>query len=1375
MENIKNKLKELTLKESLDLVFEVIKDNEIFLFKNRLNHLKRENKNGLVTPIDYDVRLNTLYLNWMSHIDELTDEQLNNVAPFINLDIPNEELSQKLQTASVLLSQWKSEFENTNSTHLDRKETSQLFDWINTPLSNEALGIATLVGEAGSGKSVILRDLMLMLEAQETPVLGIKADRYCVSKIQDLEARLHLEEGIEIIIKTLVRDKGQVVVLIDQIDALSQSLSAQRDYLDTFIQLIKALSYIEGVKIVISCRKYDIENDQDFSFYRRQKTFNVGKLTDEDIKLVLDKLPCDMSLLPKNLKNLLAVPLQLDVFCRIYRPDFPLQKMHTLKDLFDELWLQKVEQIENLPPSVKSTTSEQCKNLAYALAKQMYEDTRLSIQSKKIERAFPNEIKYLNSQGLIQKNKEGIAFFHQTFYDYVFAKQFVERGLSIEKYLLENGQSLHIRACLKMIIEFLRDSDKTEYLRVYRNILSSPDYYYHIKFLMLSLLGFVKNPNTAEIDLVLDIIQPNPILFKAFLGFVNSREWLLFLFEEKALERFIEENKPYIELSKNEQEQFNFKVESLNRLLRRNISDCTDEILKFLWTLPEFDVKTWLVEMVLHEIKIWDNPMTFKLFDKYDYHISNVFVPEMLKRAAVHNLSWTLSHLRKVIMEQVKAQKDKYGNVEFEYSLAKLIEELIEEYPEHFFDLLLDAQILLNQERKKYEQYYDCDIVNDLPFGLNDFSRDGGDNLFNLLTKVTLVLAKDKSDRFTSFVKENLHSNSKMRLLILVEGFRQAPSLYVSDILRFISDFINKKRFESNALAWRVRQLLKETYSHFTELQKFTIIHLLSQIESDKEKQWAIKNDNEEWIGYFRLTWLMYIPLYDIAQLPNVKTEFDRLSLLYPNFEDYEPNRMRFSGVGAPLSEKEYDTMTHIQWKSSFLKYNTDNDRNFDAGTGGITEHARQFEAEVKKRPDFFYALIDELTSDNRLQKDYLTHGMSGLVEAKYDVYRVFTLFKKIDVTDWENSHNVLSIVRLCGYFIDKKIDDDYLFYFLVKTAKGHTDPVDDSLTIRIQRGNSNKTEVNESIFSSGFNSVRGFAAYLLVHCIYFEQHKNLLFETLEYVSENDLLKVRAQIMPNLAVLMNLDKERTLLLFLKLTEEGELVVLEHASSAAQYLSRYDFDRLKPYFLSTLEHINLHKNTAIILSLAWLFEHDDAIDLLNLFLQKSDEAKAGAIEVAAYNIINEEDNPILRSIELFERFFEDANEVVIHAYDSAFRKMKKKSFSSLLDTLTKFKKSAVIRKSPRTFFEYLIKCATKYPEECLELIEDFDIYEKPNIQSGGYYDKEPLKVVINAYSALWGRKKRNDVLLKKALLLYDRMLLDDRFHGEATKILEEVEQ
>jgi hypothetical protein len=68
------------------------------------------------------------------------------------------------------------------------------------------------------------------------PVIGLKADRYYVSTLRELEAKVDFEDTFEKVVRTVSEENERVVVLIDQIDALSQSLSAKRDYLDTFNQ-----------------------------------------------------------------------------------------------------------------------------------------------------------------------------------------------------------------------------------------------------------------------------------------------------------------------------------------------------------------------------------------------------------------------------------------------------------------------------------------------------------------------------------------------------------------------------------------------------------------------------------------------------------------------------------------------------------------------------------------------------------------------------------------------------------------------------------------------------------------------------------------------------------------------------------------------------------------------------------------------------------------------------------------------------------------------------------------------------------------------------------------------------------------------------------
>jgi len=1290
--------------------------------------------------------------------------------PDLKKNILPDDVVLKFKQASHLLFQWKGDFEKLSNSHLPRKETTQLLNWIEAPLTLEEKGITLLVGEPGSGKSVILRDVLHVLEERQIPVLGIKADRYCVESIQDLEKRLNLREGIETMTRVLMRTSDRVVVLIDQIDALSQSLSARREYLDTFNQLVASLIDVPGVRIVISCRTYDLQNDHDFSHYRRQKHIKVGKLEIAEVTSILQRLPGKIPKLSNDLLELLRIPLYLDVFCRVYRVNLPLEKIKALQDLYSELWQQKVVEIS--PPTEKKVSTEKCAQLIDKLAQAMYAGQNLAVSAKPFRADFLHELKYLKSEGIIYETQENVAFFHQTFYDFAFARQFTESGDSIEKYLHDNGQSLHIRACLKMMIEFLRERDPQEYLRVYRAILPSPDYYFHIKSLLISVLGFVKKPNDAEIQLVQDLILTEPSLFKAFLASINSREWLLFLFEEKKLDSLFLPDSIALSDDGLERERNESRMQMLNSLLTRHLPESSNEVLEFLWTLPETAPQTWLIQNALNKLESWDNPLTFKLFDAFGGNINNAFFDDFMKKAAMSDLTWALGHLKTAIEKQVVDKESSYGELRFEYSLAKLIEYFTEAFPEPTFDLLLEAQTQrLFAPEVETQQIDSIKIIRDFPwfsFDLDDDRRDST-GLFSLLIGCVRILARNESSRFERFVSENSDSNSATMLLILVEGFRANPITYISDIARFFKIFLENKGFDStDNLDWRARQLLKESYPLFTNLQRESIIHLVAQIESESEKEWAMENNKPEWIGHIRFKWLKYLPEADLIQVPNVGETFRELEQQFPEFEDREPNRIRVYGIGPPMEEYEYTNMMLSEWKSSFSQFDEKFEHKWGSSKGGLEQHARKFEDEVKKRPDFFYPLIEELIEVSNLSKEYLIHGLRGLKEAKYSPESILDLFKKIDLTDWEESQ-VYWLVSLCGYFVNEKIEDDYFFHFLVQMATIHPDPKDESIKVRV-----NKDE-NKSVYVTGFNTVRGSATHLLPYCYYLQQHESLLFETLENIAEHDLLSVRSQMMPRLALLTNLDKPRTLRLFLLLTQDNESVVMEHSAWSAQYLARQDFDGMKPYIERALAHPNLHENMGIILALTWVFGRNDALPLLNRYVEQSDKAKAGAIEVAAHNILDEHGEPISRSLELFARFLGESGEEVIHAYDAAFRQLKPLDFPHLQPMFVQFAQTVIVRKNPRPFYEYLITCATSFPEQCLDLVDGFAQYEKPDIRYSGYYDREPLKVVINAYNTLWGRRKKDLVLLDKALRLFDRMLLDDRFRRDAETALDEVER
>ncbi|MDO8366900.1 MAG: AAA family ATPase [Saprospiraceae bacterium] len=1373
MEDIRNTLKELSLKDGIDLVLNVTKDNDVFLLKSRLSNLESDNRRGLLILDEYNTQRNRLQRDWLQMLDTLSIEVVQQVTANSFLHIQPEHVVPKLRVASALLRIWKSDFGSLPDSHIDRPETTELLSWIDAPLSSDQKGIMLLIGNPGSGKSVVMGDVLRKLEERNIPVLGLKADQDCAENLSKLSMRLDLDQGIVPTIQALAQSEERVVLLVDQIDALSQSLSVRREYLNTFTRLIHALEEISNVRIIVSCRIYDLQNDQAFNFYQNQKQITLGKLGEEQVKSVLQKLDPANPPLSKELMGLLQVPLHLNVFCRIYRADLAFAKFKALRDLYEELWAQKI-----MTPTISDINPQKCGDLVAEIARLMYDRQSLMLAPALFSQNYAQELIQLQHAGIITRSSHNeLVFFHQTFYEFAFAKQFVARSVPVEEYLEENKQNLHIRACLKMILEFLRESDPKEYLRVNHTILTSPNFYFHIKSLALSVIGFGKTPSSKEMELVRDNIFPDLALFKAFVSSVRSREWLLFLLEEKQLQKLIEpQPEPSLSTLKGvEVERYGSRVEMLNGVFQRHLPESEAEILTFLEGLPEFTYKVWLIERILYGIDKWDHPSSFRLFDAYEDKIDDFTSFELIKKAADRNLDWALGHLGKRIEKAVQAKREAWREIEFDHDITELLKQFVGKYPDQTFDLLLGFQLQQLTPLELIRTNHYSSIVNDYGFLDIDIEEEPEPvpvSLLYMLVYCARRLARSKSPRFEQFIRQTIGSNSATELLILVEGLRSNSSDFAIDIFEYIDVFLLKNGFNcSDSLSWRSRELLKEAYPYFSGIQKGQIIQLVSEIESKSEQDRALKHESHEWIGHERWLWLQCLPDEDLAQTPLIEKMAKELKAKFLDSKNERPRRFAFfRAVGAPLPAQVYKKMTLVEWKASFLKYNQDHHGEIGSDEGSMDEHADQFKKEVQERPDFFFPLIEELTAEHSFPTTYLGHGLDGLIAAKYPAIEMLDLFKKINCKDWSASE-ILQLISLCRYFIRAKIEDDYFLLFLIELVRTHNDPEDSTLRVNV-RGD----EV-ESIIVSSFNTVRGSVVHLLPYGYYFKQHETLLFETLEQIAEEDILLVRCEMIPGLSCLMHLDAERTLRLFLRLVQDGEEAMMKHSLFPARPLAWHNFEGMERYFEEALKHPNLHHGTGILLSLIWAFDRADSLAWLNRFVAISDEAIAGAIEVAAHNIRDENDQPISRSIEIFGRFLSGFTERIGQAYHVAFKHLKPADFSHLQPTLMQYKDSEIAQKKPGAFYQYLVTCAQEYPAECLNLVENFDQYERPDIRYSGNYSNEPLQVVLNAYNALWGKKvKRTEdkALLKKAMLLFDRMLLDERFYTHADKALELIE-
>jgi hypothetical protein len=107
-----------------------------------------------------------------------------------------DEFLHELKDLSSILLNWNKYFSNTNKLHIPRDATWILRDWINTPLQSDESNVRILVDHAGYGKTVILTSLLEKLFDDNIPALGIKADFYADTSIEELTNSMGISGSI---------------------------------------------------------------------------------------------------------------------------------------------------------------------------------------------------------------------------------------------------------------------------------------------------------------------------------------------------------------------------------------------------------------------------------------------------------------------------------------------------------------------------------------------------------------------------------------------------------------------------------------------------------------------------------------------------------------------------------------------------------------------------------------------------------------------------------------------------------------------------------------------------------------------------------------------------------------------------------------------------------------------------------------------------------------------------------------------------------------------------------------------------------------------------------------------------------------------------
>lgn len=410
-----------------------------------------------------------------------------------------------------------------NGQQIERPEFTELLQRIEESEQSTTL----VLGGPGSGKSSLLSALTHHLKEKGISLLAIKADTLSVyvNTSEDLRKALDLSldarDGVAVL-----AEREKVIVIIDQLDAVSDLLDIKSGRLNVLLNLIHNLSGQKGVHIIASSREFEYRHDVRLNSVNADKVILELPVW-EQIAPILEQAGHETTGMSDMLKDLLRTPLHLKVFLDVAKPG---AIFHSLHALMEELWEQRV---------LASCLPLDSLSLLNDLAMRMAEQESLWLPLACAD-GHPEARRFLEQNDVLVRGQGGltIGFRHQTYYDYTLTRAFASGSISLADYTYQRQDGLFVRPTFLSCLHYLRTTSLSEYHKQLQ-IFFKAGLRTHLFSLLVEFLGSQKNPDDMEAYLMLPLLKSDTEGPKVFGTVTGSPGWFNRLYRYEGLESWM--------------------------------------------------------------------------------------------------------------------------------------------------------------------------------------------------------------------------------------------------------------------------------------------------------------------------------------------------------------------------------------------------------------------------------------------------------------------------------------------------------------------------------------------------------------------------------------------------------------------------------------------------------------------------------------------------------------------------------------------------------------------------------------------------------------------------------------------------------------------
>ncbi|KAB8330404.1 hypothetical protein SD80_032030 [Scytonema tolypothrichoides VB-61278] len=225
------------------------------------------------------------------------------------------------------------------------------------------------------------------------------------------------------------------------------------------------------------------------------------------------------------------MPLHLGLLAKIAEDStIDALSFKTAKELYDQFWNYKQYKLrERLGCSVQWT------HVIDSLCDYMNSQQQQSLSApERVVDDFADDARAMASEHILVWEGKRISFFHESFFDYAFARRFASRGQELLRFLRSSEQHLFRRAQLRQILIHQREDDEDDfdyYVENLQELLTSSDIRFHLKKVVIALLATLDKPTEEECEIIAQLMcdESNPLTQEVWIVLNSSIHWFKLL------------------------------------------------------------------------------------------------------------------------------------------------------------------------------------------------------------------------------------------------------------------------------------------------------------------------------------------------------------------------------------------------------------------------------------------------------------------------------------------------------------------------------------------------------------------------------------------------------------------------------------------------------------------------------------------------------------------------------------------------------------------------------------------------------------------------------------------------------------------------------